>query len=114
GAAATTIATTPHTWTVDLYTGLYHTTANLAAEWQSAYQQMQSKSFGSLTPLQRLEGNAEAVFMNTGLKNLSAAQQAVDREDAQREFDAITAAMTELKLTGPLSTEDYLNIEQTI
>ena len=68
----------------------------------------------SLSPVQRLEGNAEAVFENTGLKNLTAGQQAADREDAQREFDAIAAAMIELKLTGPLSTQDYLNIEKAI
>jgi len=72
-----------------------------------------------MTPLQRMEGNAEAVFEHTGLKNLKPAQQAVDREDAQREFDAIAAAMQNTpgivltKPTPPTETT-YLEMEQTL
>ena len=114
GAAPVNITSTPHTWTADPATGLYHTTTNLAAEWQTNYQIMLSGSFGSLSPLQRLEGNAEAVFETTGLSSLTTAQQAVDREDAQREFDAIATAMTQNKITGPMSQQQYLIVAQTI
>ncbi len=114
GAAKTTITKTAHVWTADPSTGLYHTTTNLATEWQGDYQQMLSGKFGSLTPLQRMEGNAEAVFVNTGLKNLSTPQQEVDREDAQREFDAIAAALKEANIKGPLTTVTYLKMEQTL
>jgi len=106
---------TPHAWTPDKTTGLYHTT-DLAAEWQRYYKQMQMPSYklGSLTPLQQMEGNAEAVFENTGLKNLSAYQQQVDREDAQREFDAIAAALKEANINGPLTETTYLELENTL
>jgi len=114
GPAPVSITTTAHTWTADPITGLYTTTANLAAEWQGYYNTMLSGNFGSLTPIQRLEGNAEAVFLNTGLNNLSAAQQSVDRQDAQREFDAIGAAMAIDKITGPMTQQQYLLLAQTI
>ena len=114
GPAPITITSTPHTWTADPYTGIYHTTADLAAEWQGYYKTMQSGNFGSLTPIQRLEGNAEAVFENTGLKNLTPEQLKVDREDAQREFDAIAAAMTIDKITSPLTNDTYMLLGQTI
>jgi len=116
GAADTIITQTAHVWKADPSTGLYTTTADLATEWQGYYQQMQMPSYklGSLTPLQQMEGNAEAVFENTGLKNLSAAQQAVDREDAQREFDAIAAALKEANINGPLTETTYLEMEQTL
>ena len=101
GAASTTITNTTHTWTADTTNGLYHATANLAAEWQASYQAMLSGNFGPLSTMQRLQGNAEAVFENTGLANLSTAQLNVDLEDAQREFDAILAAMAQNNLSGP-------------
>ena len=73
---------TPHSWTADS-TGLYHTTTDLGSEWQANYQLMISGKGSPLTPTQRLEGNAEAVFENTGLKNLTTAQLANYREDIQ-------------------------------
>jgi hypothetical protein len=123
GPAATTITQTAHVWIADPSTGLYQTTttaAALATEWQNNYQQMLNGNSGSMTPLARLEGNAEAVFEHTGLKNLSAAQQAVDREDAQREFDAIAAAMQinqktlGIDPTKPFTETTYLEMEQTL
>ncbi|MGO9109365.1 MAG: hypothetical protein ACLP9L_09040 [Thermoguttaceae bacterium] len=125
GAVITGI--TPHTWVADS-NGLYHavtdvvtmTPVNLAQEWQGYYQQMLSGNAASLPPIARLEGNAEAVFENTGLKNLSAADQARDREDAQREFDAIAAAL-QMNLTSfatnpnvPLTEETYIWLGKTI
>jgi len=125
GAVITGI--TPHTWVADS-NGLYHavtdlvtmTPVNLAQEWQGYYQQMLNGSAASLSPVARLEGNAAAVFENTGLKKLSAAAQARDREDAQREFDAIAGAL-QMNLTTfatdpnvPLSEETYLWLGKTI
>ena len=62
--------------------------------------------------MQRLEANAEAVFENTGLSALSENQQEVDREDIQREIDAIAGAMKEAGLSGitSLTTQDYLTL----
>ena len=48
----------------------------------------------TLTAVQRLEGNAEAVFENTGLNRLNAADLKRDREDVQRQFDTMGAAMS--------------------
>ena len=114
---------TPHTWVADS-NGLYQAVTdlktdipvNLAQEWQGYYQTMLKTGGASLTPVQRLEGNAEAVFENTGLKNLSAADQARDREDAQREFDAIAAALQTngTNLNAPLTEEEYIWLGKTI
>ena len=54
-----------HNWSADS-SGLYQTSTNLALEWQGYYQQMLAGQGASLTDIQRLEGNAEAVFENTG------------------------------------------------
>jgi hypothetical protein len=99
---------TAHDWVAD-QKGLYHTTTDLAAEWKGYYARMQAGDT-TLTGIQRLEGNAEAVFENTGLAKLSTAVQARDREDAQREFDAIGAAMQKagLSQTAPLTEHDYI------
>lgn len=120
GPVSTTISgITPHTWVADA-DGRFHTTADLAAEWKGYYQQMLAGQAGSLTPIQRLEGNAEAVFENTGLSKLSAAEQAQDREDAQLEFDAMAAAITinQAKYgtdpTAPLTQATYLQLEKTL
>lgn len=119
-------ATVPSTITVngDVWTigsdGKYHLPAgtNLQALWEGYYQQMLAGNGSSLTAVQRMEGNAEAVFDNTGLSNLkryNAAKQESFREDAAREFDAIGAAMTQLGLGATLLNEqDYLNIGQAI
>ncbi len=117
GVISNTNPLTPtlHDWTADS-TGLFQTTTNLAAEWQSDYQTMLAGNGASLTDIQRLEGNAEAVFENTCLAKLGAAAQAIDREDVQREFDAIAAAMTldGVSDTQPLTEQSYLQIGQTI
>jgi len=116
-------ATTPSTITVngDVWTigsdGKYHlpTGANLQTLWEGYYKQMLAGNGSSLTAIQRLEGNAEAVFDNTSLKTLTSAKAESFREDAAREFDAIGAAMTQLGLgQNELSAQDYLNIGQAI
>jgi hypothetical protein len=104
-------------WTPDA-SGLSHTTTDLAAEWRGYRSQVLNGKGSSLTPVQRLEGNADAAFENTGLAALGAAQQAVDREDAQRELDALAAAMKlnspSIDPTAPLTEESYLALEQTL
>ena len=92
---------------------MYHT-SNLAAEWQACYATLLAGNGSTLTPIQRLEGNAEAVFENTGLAILSVAKQQVDREDSQREFDAMGAAMAmnqqtmQIDPNAPLTEHSYL------
>jgi hypothetical protein len=110
-----TITNTPHTWTAD-QNGLFHTATDLAAEWQGYYETMLAGNADTLSFVQRLEGNAEAVFLNTKLSDQSAAKQTRDREDVQREFDAVATGMKDLGLsaTAPLTTVDYLKLEQTI
>ena len=106
---------TPHAWTANS-SGLFQTTANLAAEWQGYYTEMVDGLASQLSPIQRMEGNAEAVFENTGLSKLSAALQARDREDVQREIDAIAGAMTEAGISGtaPLTTQQYIAIGRAL
>ena len=113
---ASTIATTPHTWTAGA-DGLFRTATDLKAEWEGFYDQMLAGHASTLTFVQRLEGNAEAVFDNTKLNTLDAATQSRDRADVQREYDVIASAMTTLGIGGtakPLTEQDYLNIEKTI
>ena len=106
---------TLHDWSADL-TGLYHTGTNLANEWESYYQTMQTGGAASLTDVQRLEGNAQAVFRNTGLARLDAGAQARDREDVQRQFDAMAAAMqiAGVDNTKAFTQAGYLTVEHTI
>ena len=117
GSIFSTDAATPtlHNWTADS-TGLYQTSTDLGAEWKNDYQQMLAGHGAGLTDIQRLEGNAEAVFENTALKSLSAADLTRDREDVQREFDAMAAAMKIAGVDGskPLTQQGYLLIDQTI
>lgn len=87
-----TITTTAHRWTADA-NGLFHTTADLATEWANDYSMMLAGHANVLTPLQRLEGNAEAVLENTKAIRLPTARLGALREDLQREYDAIDAAM---------------------
>ena len=111
--AGTVTGISPHDWWAD-GNGLFHTDTDLTAEWKGYYQQLLAGT--SLTAIQHLEANAEAVFENTKLATLSAADQARDREDTQREYDAIAAAMTRLGLDGthPLTVQDYLSVGRTI
>jgi len=111
--AAGSVTTNGHAWVADPTTHLYTTTTDLAAEWKTNYTQMKAGNGASLNDIQRLEGNAEAVFENTGLKNLTAAQQAVDRQDVQRQFDAMYAGMVGagVDITQPLTQQQYLATE---
>ena len=116
---ADTMTVNGHVWMADAF-GQFHTTAALADEWQAAYRAMLAGNGGSLTPTQRQEGNAEAVFENTGFAKLSAADQARDREDAQREFDAIAAAIQidqvtyGIDPTKALTLNAYIDIGRTL
>ena len=96
---------TAHTW-IDDAQGLFHTTADLQTEWADYYAQMIGGHGASLTPTERLEGQAQAVFLFTGLNNLSAPLQAQVRQDVQREIDVIGAGLaidqTILASTRPL------------
>lgn len=107
---------TLHDWSASATTGLFSTSADLATEWQGYYTTMQNGQASSLTDVQRLEGNAEALFENTGLATVSAADQSRDRQDLQREFDAMSAAMTldGISQSAPITTQTYLTISQTI
>ena len=84
---------TPHTWVANA-DGLYVTATDLAAEWQADYAKMLAGQDSTMTAVQRMEGNAEAVFENTGLSKLRAPVQEADRQDVQRELDAIAAGMS--------------------
>ncbi len=86
------ITTTAHQWVADS-TGLFVTSSDLAAEWKANYAIMQAGNAGSLTVIQRLEGNAEAVIDNTQASKLSTVAQSALRQDLQREFDAIDSGM---------------------
>lgn len=116
---AATITTTPHSWVADS-TGLFHTKTDLAKEWTSDYEAMLKGNAALLTPLQRLEGNAEATVDNTKLAHLSATKLTQYREDLQREFDAIYAAQLinqqqyGIDPTKELDTYTYLKLEQTM
>ncbi len=107
-----TIVAGGHTWVADA-SGLFVTTTDLGAEWKADYQAMLAGNGASLTAEQRWEGNAEAVFENTGLAKLSAAQQQIDRMDAQREFDAVTQTIKNIGLdpTIPFTNQSYLQVE---
>jgi hypothetical protein len=109
------ITTTPHTWTAGT-DGLFHTATDLKAEWQGFYDKMLAGDAGTLSFVQRLEGNAQAVFLNTKLNTLDAATQARDREDVQREYDAVAATVKALGLDpkAALSEQDYLRIEHSL
>ena len=111
--AAGTVTVNGDTWVANTTTHLYTTTTNLAQQWQTYYSEMKAGQGSSLNDIQRLEGNAEAVFENTGLKNLSATQLSTDRQDVQRQFDALDAAMVGagVNLNAPLTQQQYLSVE---
>jgi hypothetical protein len=116
---ATISGITAHGWTADA-TGLYHTNANILAEWQSDYAAMRAGHGAALSAVQRLEGNAYAVFENTNAAHLSAPRQAAFLQDAQRQFDAIDAAMKidtrtlGIDFSQPLTQQSVLSLEHTI
>ena len=110
---------TAHAWTADA-TGLYTTLSDLATEWKSNYALMLAGKAGYLTALQRMEGNSEAVLENTNAAKLSVSSQAAFRMDAQREFDAIDAAMRIDQTTYGIdpsvdfTTYSYLKMSETL
>jgi len=114
-----TITQTAHTWTADT-AGLYHTATDLSAEWVGIYQKMLTGQGGSLTGLQRQEGQAEAFMEHTGLSKLTAARQTSVREDVQRELDAIGAAAAidhaqyGSSATAPFTVASFWQLERTL
>lgn len=116
---ATISGVTAHTWTADA-SGLFTTSANLHAEWTADYSAMLEGHANLLSPLQRMEGNAEAVIENTHAATMSAPRQDGLRMDLQREFDAIDAAMRidqakyGIDPTQQFNTYTYLKMEETL
>jgi hypothetical protein len=109
------ISITPHVWTPDPTTGLYHTATNLLNEWQADYQA--ALHGASLTPEQHAEANAWEVFQATSLRTYPEAQQEAFAEDFQREADAIYAAMQQTPGVDPsqhLTETTYLAVENTL
>lgn len=108
-----------HAW-VDDAQGLFHTTTDLQVEWTGYYQSFLEGHSASLTPTQRLEAQAQALFLNTGLGALPAARQAVIREDVQREIDAIGGAMRIAQQTigfdpaAPLTEQSYVDLSRVL
>jgi hypothetical protein len=108
-----------HTWTADA-NGLFHTTTNLASEWQGFEKMVLAGHSNQLTAIQRLEANAEVVFEHSHLGKLDAVTQQRDREDVQRELDAIAEAMklNQMNLgidpTLPLTKATYIALQQTL
>jgi hypothetical protein len=115
-SAAQSITVNGHTWVADPTTHLYQTTTDLAAEWQTCYLAMQNGQGASLNDIQRLEGNAQAVFDNTALSKLSTSQLSTDRQDTQRELDAIFASMvgSNVSLNAPMTKTQYLSVENSL
>ena len=113
------ITNTLHAWTAD-DDGTFHTTANLQREWSGYYATMLAGHGDTLTAVQRMEGNSEAVMRFTGAANLTAARQAAFRETLQREYDAIDAAMRTNQVkygidpTRQFNAYTYLKLEQTL
>ena len=111
---------TLHVWKADAE-GTYHTDATaLTIEWLTNYQIMQDGHGDMLTAMQRMEGNAEAVFKNTGVQNLSEKKVEQFREDTQKEYDAIDAAMRidqveyGIDIKMQFNTYTYQKMEQTL
>jgi hypothetical protein len=111
---------TAHTW-VDNAEGLFNTSTNLSAEWTSYYQTMIEGQGASLTPTDRLEAQAEALFTITGLNtSLSSTALNADMQDVQREIDVIGAAQQIAQTTlginpnTPLTAQTYYDLVQII
>ena len=110
---------TAHVWVADA-TSTYHTASDLRTEWHNDYAAMLAGHGDTLTAMQRMEGNAEAVIENTGAAHLSTGKQAQLREDLQREYDAIGAAMQidshqyGIDPGREFNSYTYLKMEQTL
>ncbi len=117
--AASITGITPHDWTANA-SGLFLTGTDLATEWKANYATMLAGRGDTLTAVQRMEGNAEAVIENTRASRLSTASQATLRQDLQREYDVIGAAMridqTQYGIdpAAPLNSYGYLKLSETI
>lgn len=110
--AAGSVTINGHTWFADPKTHLYTTTADLAEEWQTYYSEMQAGRGAELNDVQRLAGNAQAVFENTDLKFQPEAQLSVARQDVQKVLDAVYAAMIGAGVdpSSTLTEDQYLAI----
>jgi hypothetical protein len=110
---------TAHTW-IDDAQGLFQTTTDLQTEWADYYAQMINGQGATLTPTERLEGQAQALFQFTGLGTLSTALQAQVREDVQREIDVIGWGLAQdqtlygIDPNAPLTAQTYLDLNATI
>ena len=73
---------------------------------------MQAGRGAELNDVQRLAGNAQAVFENTDLKFQPEAQLSVDRQDVQKVLDAVYAAMIGAGVdpSSTLTEDQYLAI----
>ena len=96
--------------------GTFETTADLATEWSKAYQDLSTNAGVNLSPELRLEANAQAVLLNTGLAKASTTVQAAYRFDLQRQFDAEFAAMAlaGVNPAAPLTLQSYLATEHAL
>lgn len=109
----------PHDWTAT-NTGLFVTATDLRAEWTGLYAIMRAGHADTLTAVQRMEGNAESVMENTGAAKLSATSQAMLRQDLQREYDTIGAAMRidqaqyGVDPAAPVNAYSFLKLSETI
>ena len=110
--AAGSVTVNGHTWVADPKTHLYTTTADLAEEWQTYYSEMKAGRGAELNDVQRLAGNAQAVFENTDLKFQPEAQLSVDRQDVQKVLDAVYAATIGAGVdpSSTLTEDQYLAI----
>jgi hypothetical protein len=110
---------TAHNW-IDDAQGLFQTTTDLQTEWSDYYAKMIAGQGSQLTPTERLEGQAQALFLFTGLGTLSVSAQAMVREDVQREIDVIGWGLSQDQVkfgtdpNAPLTALSYLQLGNTI
>lgn len=111
--AAGSVTVNGHTWVADPTTHLYTTTSDLAQEWQTYYSEMKAGRGTDLNDVQRLAGNAQAVFENTDLKYQPEDQLSLDRQDVQKALDAVYAAMIGAGFdpNATLTEQDYVSID---
>ncbi len=111
---APTLTANGHVWTINA-DALYET-GNLEIEWRSLYQELLSTGGATMTPWQRLEANAEAVFENTDIRYQSESQIQRAREDVQRVIDAEAEAakIAKVNISGPLSTASAVAIKNVL
>ena len=113
-ALPASITVNGHVWTVDA-NGLY-VTGNLELEWHTLYQELLTTGGAGMTPWQRLEANAEALFENTGAGYADQATIQRAREDVQRVIDAeaAAAAAAGVNISAPLDVSEVLQMESVL